>query len=320
MELDEKFKIKAFAELREDDLRKRQALEQFREWIAKQGHIKNCRTGSSLMCDCVILDLQHNAISDDSFLLRFLRVKKYSNAEAFKIFEKYLVSCETYPQWFRHLTLDDDRMRQIYESGYIFPLKERDQNGCRVILIQACKLDVKKFTFSDVLKVINLVIFTLLEEAETQVSGFVYIIDHKGIGMEYHKIFSIIDMKNYLRCIQNAIPCRQKQGLWLNLPGFAVTLTDIAKSFVSPKLRERAYFYKDSEKVLQHVDVKILPLEYGGVLPISDMMESFKAIMERYKRNLRELDDQRIDLSAVKNHEADAADSFRKLEIDWEYF
>ena len=44
--LDEKFKLKAQVELREDDLRKEQALEQFREWLKKQGHIKNCRTGN----------------------------------------------------------------------------------------------------------------------------------------------------------------------------------------------------------------------------------------------------------------------------------
>jgi hypothetical protein len=46
MELSEKLKLKAQIELREDDLRKQQALEQFREWISKQGHIKNCRTGN----------------------------------------------------------------------------------------------------------------------------------------------------------------------------------------------------------------------------------------------------------------------------------
>jgi hypothetical protein len=44
-ELCEKLKIKAEIELREDDLRKSQALQQFREWISKQSQIKNCRTG-----------------------------------------------------------------------------------------------------------------------------------------------------------------------------------------------------------------------------------------------------------------------------------
>lgn len=46
MDLDEKYKLKAEVELREEDLRKKQALEQFREWLKKQTHIKNCRTGN----------------------------------------------------------------------------------------------------------------------------------------------------------------------------------------------------------------------------------------------------------------------------------
>jgi hypothetical protein len=45
MELTEPFKTKAREELNEDDLRTKQSLEQFREWISKQTHIKNCRTG-----------------------------------------------------------------------------------------------------------------------------------------------------------------------------------------------------------------------------------------------------------------------------------
>ena len=44
--ISENFKQKALNELREDDSRKQQALEQFREWISKQGHIQYCRTGN----------------------------------------------------------------------------------------------------------------------------------------------------------------------------------------------------------------------------------------------------------------------------------
>jgi hypothetical protein len=36
---------KARADMREDDARKQQSLEQFREWIAKHPFIKNCKTG-----------------------------------------------------------------------------------------------------------------------------------------------------------------------------------------------------------------------------------------------------------------------------------
>lgn len=45
MDLPEVYKSMARLELREEESRKKQALEQFREWICKQGHIEHCRTG-----------------------------------------------------------------------------------------------------------------------------------------------------------------------------------------------------------------------------------------------------------------------------------
>jgi hypothetical protein len=45
MDLSEPFKTQAMNELREDETRKVQALEQFRDWITKQDHIHNPRTG-----------------------------------------------------------------------------------------------------------------------------------------------------------------------------------------------------------------------------------------------------------------------------------
>ncbi|KAG5675997.1 hypothetical protein PVAND_005852 [Polypedilum vanderplanki] len=296
-ELSEKFKVKALNELREDDLRKKQALEQFREWISKQGHIKNCRT-------------------DDNFLLRFLRVKKYTNASAFKMLENFLARLQLYPNWFKNLYFNDERIMELYECGFIFPLKERDENGCRVIMIQASKLDTNKFTMADVLKIINFVIFTLLEEDETQISGFVYIFDNAEISFDFISMFSLIDLKNYMSCIENAIPCRQKCGIWINLPNFAVKLLDFIKSLVNKKLRDRGYFYHDAEKLNNHVDLKILPKELGGQVPISEMMADFKEIALKMESKLRTIEEIKIDLDYMKNCESGDAESFRKLEID----
>jgi hypothetical protein len=44
--LSEKFVQKARSELREDENRKKQALEHFREWIAKHPYIKRIRQGN----------------------------------------------------------------------------------------------------------------------------------------------------------------------------------------------------------------------------------------------------------------------------------
>jgi hypothetical protein len=115
----------------------------------------------------------------------------------------------------------------------MFPLPERDQNGSRVIFVQARKLDATKFNFSDILKIFNFMIFTLLEEEETQIAGFSYIFDLTGITKEYLALFSIMDTKNYLECVQNAIPARQKGSSFMNLPSYGEKLVELFISFVS---------------------------------------------------------------------------------------
>lgn len=44
--LSDKFLVKAKEELREDEKRKEQALEHFREWISKHPYIKSVRQGN----------------------------------------------------------------------------------------------------------------------------------------------------------------------------------------------------------------------------------------------------------------------------------
>ncbi|XP_070496761.1 retinaldehyde-binding protein 1-like [Chironomus tepperi] len=296
-QLSEKFIQKALNELREDDSRKQQALEQFREWISKQGHIQYCRT-------------------DDSFLLRFLRVKKYTNAAAFKMLENFLIRSQQYPQWFRNLTLNDNKMRELFENAYIFPLKERDENGCRVIMVRGSQIDTKKYTFDDVVRMLNFVILTLLEEEETQIAGFSYIFDHKDIHSDYISLFPLFDVKNYLNCVQNALPGRQKRGILINLPSFIAKLLEFVKGLLSKKLRDRGYFYSDDIQLENHIDKKILPSEYGGQVPIKEMMEEFKKIAENYQSRLQATDAINIDMEYVKKHNDNEIESFRTLEID----
>lgn len=46
MELDKPLKTRAYVDLGEDDLKRKQSLDQFREWISNQKHFKNCQLGS----------------------------------------------------------------------------------------------------------------------------------------------------------------------------------------------------------------------------------------------------------------------------------
>ena len=61
----------AETELHESPKTRKRALRELRDWLKAQPHISGCRT-------------------DNNFLLRFLRMKKFESAETIKVLDKYL--------------------------------------------------------------------------------------------------------------------------------------------------------------------------------------------------------------------------------------
>jgi CRAL/TRIO domain len=247
-------------------------------------------------------------------LLQFLRAKKFLNAEAFKSYEKLQTNYEAYPKWFKNLSLEDERMRELLDAGYLVPLKERDSNGCRVLLSRPRVFDTKKFNEDDIYRSFFWIANTLLEEPETQVSGMVLLVDYKDAKLDYISLFSLMDMKHFASCIQSAYPLRVKKTYWVNFPAFGVRIAEIFRSFLSSKLNERSIITSDDKLIAENFDARILPAEYGGETPLSEMIASFKVLAEQHKGSLKRIDEQSIDLSRVQGYEA--VESFKKLEID----
>lgn len=247
-------------------------------------------------------------------MLRFLRVKKFLNAEAFKCYEKLLVNYESYGKWFKNLSLDDESLLELVNKGYIIPLKERDRNGCRVILAQPKVFDTKKFTEDHIYRSFFLSVMTLLEEPETQVSGITVIVDFKDVKLDYITLFSLMELKHLAHCLQNAVPMRLKQSNWVNFPAFGVRISEIVRGFASKKMNERAKITVDDQVIYESIDKKFLPTEYGGEAKMSDLIENFKALIAASKDKLKRADEQSIDLERVQGYEP--AESFKKLEID----
>lgn len=45
------------------------------------------------------------------------------------LFERYLLLKNTYPKWFDYGKTEEDRMWQLYDAGFVYPLMERDEEG-----------------------------------------------------------------------------------------------------------------------------------------------------------------------------------------------
>lgn len=108
-------------ELREDKSTREQALEQMRNWLSKNYDLENCR-------------------SDDNFLLRFLRSKKFSVPMAQQQLLKYLNMRRVMPHLSANLDFMSPGILKLIDNGYIVVSPVRDRLGRRSILYFASEL------------------------------------------------------------------------------------------------------------------------------------------------------------------------------------
>ncbi|CAH0550192.1 unnamed protein product [Brassicogethes aeneus] len=267
---------RALDELREDDNIREQSLEQMRDWITKHPNIKKCRT-------------------DAPFLLRFLRTKKFSVPQACEMLERYLTIRQLYPQWFQNLDCDDKDLAEIIDAGYLVPLRDRD-SGRMVLFSCAGSFDPHKFTSAHMIKVHSLVTEALMDDETNQINGYTYINDESGFQMSHISLWSLTDVRNILRCIQNTTPMRHKANHFLNISPTAIKLIEFAISLLNEKLKNRIFIYKSIEEMYKKVDKKILPKEYGGEVPLKEMLATFKTLLKDKREKLLALDDMYIEI------------------------
>jgi len=293
-------------ELHEDDNIRRQALPQFREWIVKHPHIKKCRT-------------------DSVFLLRFLRTKKFSVPAACQMLERYLTIRQLFPQWFTKLDIDDPALSEIFENGYLVPLPQRDEQGRQVIFSVAGKFDPYKFTSVQMARVHSLICEALLDDEDSQVAGYVYVNDESGMNMGFVSLWSLTDLRSIVKCIQNSTPMRHKETHFINIPHYANRIIELGVSMLSEKLKKRIIVHKNIDALKSKINPDILPKEYGGTVPLDDMIKEFKVKLQQRRDAILALDDMYIEVTKDASNfngndigeiDAGVVGSFRKLEVD----
>ncbi|KOX76208.1 Clavesin-2 [Melipona quadrifasciata] len=293
----------ACVELREDDTTREEALKQFRHWIHKHPNIKRCRT-------------------DAVFLLRFLRTKKFSVPMAEEMLERYLTIRQLYPNWFQNLDIEDKDIEAIIDAGYLVPLMQRDRHGRRVILSCAGRFDPYKYTSAQMARAHSLVVEALMDDEENQIHGYTHINDESGLTMGHLSAWSITDIRNMLRCIQNSTPMRHKETHFVNIPSYAIKVIEFGISLLNDKLRNRILVHKSLDELKSAIDPKILPKEYGGEIPLCEMIANFKKTLREHRTGIKELDDMYIEIAATDGQYVSNDDlcgisgSFRKLEVD----
>lgn len=253
-----------------------------------------------------------------------MRTKKFSVPLACEMLERYLMIRQLYPQWFKNLDYKEPDLQALIDSGYIVPLPER-HDGKLVIFSNAEKFDPYKFTAAHMVKIHSLVTETLMDDELNQVNGYVYVNDVAGFQMGHISLWSLKDIRNIVRCIQNSSPMRHKENHLLNVTGGLAKMVEFSISVMTDKLRKRTFVDKSLQDLHDKIDPKILPREYGGVMPMAEMIDKFKLKLKENRDRLLALDEMHIEIDenncqliTEMNEELGMGieGSFKKLQVD----
>ncbi|XP_050542109.1 clavesin-2 isoform X2 [Daktulosphaira vitifoliae] len=311
MRLPRSVQVIAYNELRENEYTRNHALVEFKKWIA------DCR------------DIQDVNI-DSNFLLRFLRVKKYSLPMAQQMLLKYLNFRQKFSMYFFKMDCLEPSINELVSDGFLFVSPFRDSHGRRVTITIGKNIDFQKYTKRDIACLHFMTYETLLRDEVNQVLGLTHFGDVANVSPSILSTFTPNEFARLVKWGEQSVPIRHKKIHILNVPSALKILYDFFKTRISEKLINRITMYNSLEELHKCIDKKVLPKEFGGIMPMAEMIELWKKELLASREALIVMDKMKIlsdkniitrktrteKTKSITNEIHLMNGSFRKLEVD----
>ncbi|KAG7455134.1 hypothetical protein MATL_G00253250 [Megalops atlanticus] len=210
--------------------------------------------------------------TDDAFILRFLRARKFNQVETFKLLAQYFQYRQQNVDMFQNFKADDLRMKRALMDGFPGVLEMPDQYGRKILILFASNWDQSRNSFSDILRAILLSLEVLIEDPELQINGFILIIDWSDFSFKQASKLTPTILKLAIEGLQDSFPARFGGIHFVNQPWYIHALYTIIKPFLKDKTRKRIFLHGNNLNSLhQLIYPECLPSEFGGILPPYDM-------------------------------------------------
>ncbi|KAK7869905.1 hypothetical protein R5R35_013701 [Gryllus longicercus] len=217
----------------------------------------------------VVAERNLHVRTDDAFLLRFLRARKFNCSKAFHMLQRYYVMKLRCPELFR--VPRPSEKSHILEMQVQNMLDERDSFGRRVYIFRVEKCDATAVSIEDIFRTNVLALEHVVQEPETQIAGLTVIVDMNGFGLQHAKFLSPYYARRTVEVIQETFPLRFKGFHVINQPFYFDAVFAVLKPFLKDKIRRRIYLHgRDITSLHAFIKPEILPAEYGGQQPSFD--------------------------------------------------
>jgi hypothetical protein len=224
--------------------------------------------------------------TDASYLVRFLRPKKYIVPKALNLYKNYHKIRSAHPEIFEDL--HPEHVQHVWKSCFVGGLPSRDREGRRVMVVSPQHWKPQDVSLKDALRSLVCQLEYLVSDEETQINGIVLIADFSKFTFEQAKSLRPTYIQLFINLVQNAFPARFKGVYVLNQPwAFSVVMT-LFKPFLSEKMKKRIVMIGDDLPRLQDfVAPEVLPAEFGGTQPYYSGQAWAESIAEWHERSVR---------------------------------
>ncbi|XP_043921412.1 clavesin-1 [Protopterus annectens] len=210
--------------------------------------------------------------TDDEFILRFLRARKFNKADTFKLLAQYFQYRQQNLEMFKNFKADDPGIKRALMDGFPGVLQNLDHCGRKILLLFAANWDQSRNSFIDILRAILLSLEVLIEDYELQINGFILIIDWSNFSFKQASKLTPSFLKLAIEGLQDSFPARFGGVHFVNQPWYIHALYTMIKPFLKDKTRKRIFLHGNNLNSLhQLIHPECLPSEFGGTLPPYDM-------------------------------------------------
>ncbi|XP_071761264.2 clavesin-1-like [Centroberyx gerrardi] len=210
--------------------------------------------------------------TDDDFILRFLRARKFDQTETFRLLAQYFQFRQQNLDMFQSFKVDDPGIKRALMDGFPGVLETPDQHGRKILILFASNWDQGRNSFTDILRAILLSLEVLIENPELQINGFILIIDWSNFSFKQASKLTPNILKLAIEGLQDSFPARFGGIHFVNQPWYIHAMYTIIKPFLKDKTRKRIFLHGNNLNSLhQLIQPECLPSEFGGTLPPYDM-------------------------------------------------
>lgn len=203
--------------------------------------------------------------SDDAFILRFLRARKFSVEEAFRLFTRYFEYRQTNKNLFKKFQASESGIKEALLDGLPGVLPGTDHRGRRIIVLYSANWDNTRYGLAAIYRAILLTLEKLIDDESSQINGFVVIVDWSEFTFKQSSWLNPRILKLMTEGLQDCFPARFTAIHFVNQPWYIEAVFKMLRPFLKEKNRNKIIMHGINLTTLhQQVRKEALPAELGG--------------------------------------------------------